>query len=107
MIKAHVEADPVLAALWDVSYTSGNGSGLIGTIAHTHCSGGRDSLQQLASVGAMVLALFYIENANAATSLRLEGVGIITNLAVDEALETLVDSPIDFQGTGPLSLHSN
>jgi hypothetical protein len=106
-IKAHVEADPVLSALWDLTYTSGDGSGVVGAVSHVHATGGRDSLQQLSSVGAKVLALFYLENANAATSLRLEGVGIITNLAIDEALETLLDSPIDFQGTGPLSLHSN
>jgi hypothetical protein len=105
-IKAHVDNDPVLATLWDLSYTTGDGSGVVGAVSHVHCSGGRDSLQQLSQVGAKVLALFYLENANAATSLRLEGVGIITNLQVDEALESLVDSPLDFQGTGPLSLHS-
>lgn len=106
-VKAHLEADPVLAALWDVSYPADNdGSGKVGTVEHAHCAGGRDSLQQLSQVGAKVLAVFYLENANAATSLRLEGVGIITNLQVDEALESLVDSPLDFQGDGPLSLHS-
>ena len=105
-VKAHVEADPVLAALWDLSYTTGDGSGKVGAVSHVHCTGGRDGLQQLSQVASKVLAVFYLENANAATSLRLEGVGIITNLQVDEALESLIDSPLDFQGDGPLSLHS-
>ncbi len=105
-IKAHLEADATLAALWALSYTTGDGSGVVGAVSHVHCTGGRDNLQQLSSVGAKVLCIFYLETA-AATSLRLEGVGIITNLSVDEPLESLIDDSIDFQGDGPLSLHSN
>lgn len=82
-----------------------NGTGLVGAVSHVHASGGRDSLQQLSSVATKVLAIFYLESA-AATSLRLEGVGVLTNLSVDEALESIVDSPLEFQGTGPLEVHS-
>ena len=105
-IKAYVEADATLSALWELSYTSGDGSGKVGAVTHTHCTGGRDSLQQLSSVTSKVLAVFYLET-DTATSLRLEGVGIITNLDIDEPLESLVESNIDFQGTGPLCVHSN
>ena len=105
-VKDHVEADAVLNALWELSYTTGDGSGLVGAVSHVHCSGGRDNLQQLSSVATKVLCIFYLETA-AATSLRLEGVGIITNLAVDEPLEALIDDSIDFQGTSPLSLHNS
>jgi len=106
-VKAHLEADPVLAALWDLSYPVGNdGSGIVGDVEHVHCTGGRDSLQQLSLVATKVLAVFYIETS-AATSLRLEGVGVITNVDIDEPLETLIDGGIDFQGTGALCVHSN
>jgi hypothetical protein len=107
MVKAHVEADATLNALWELSYTSGNGTGYVGAVSHVHCTGGRDSLQNLSKVATNVLAIFYLEVANAATSWRQEGVGIITNFNLDEGLESLVDTALDFQGTGPFEVHNS
>jgi hypothetical protein len=106
-VKAAVEADPILKELWDISYPAGNdGSGEVGDVTETPLTGGRDSTDQLADVAKKVLVVFYLEN-DTPTSARLEGVGIITNLNFDDPLEVLVESDLDFEGTGAFCFHSN
>ena len=105
-VKSHLEADTTLDALWELSYPVDNdGTGVVGDVAHTHASGGRDSLEQISSLATKVLCVFYLEN-DAATSARLEGVGIITGLDVEESLESIVEVPLTFQGTGALCYHA-
>jgi hypothetical protein len=106
-IKAHVESDPVLNELWKLDYVAGNdGTGVVTTFTETHCTGGRDSTQEITSVAAMILCVFYLETDTAASP-RLEGVGIITNLNLDDPLEDMVNADLDFQGTGDLCYHAN
>lgn len=104
-IKTHLEADTTLDALWELSYPTGDGSGVVDTVAHTHAAGGRDSLEQISSLATKVLCVFYLDNS-AATSARLEGVGILTGLDVEESLESIVEAPLTFQGTGGLNYHA-
>ena len=106
-VKAMVEADASLSQLWDITYPVGNdGSGKVGDVAHTHASGGRDSMEQVSQVANKVLAVFYLDNATV-VSPRLEGVAVITGLNMDDPLEGLVESNLDFQGTGELAYHAN
>ncbi len=106
-IKAHVEADPILKDLWDISYPAGNdGSGVVGAVTETDVTGAKDSLDELALVGTKILVVHYLDNTNA-VSARLEGVGVISSMNLDDPLETLVESDLEFQGTGAFCFHSN
>jgi len=105
-VKAHLEADTTLNALWELSYPVGNdGSGVVGDVAHVHASGGRDSTEQIAQVGTLVLCVFYLETS-AATSARLEGVAVLTGVNFDDPLEALIESDLEFTGSGNLAYHA-
>jgi len=104
-VKAAVEADPTLAALWTVSYPTGNdGTGKVGAVAHTHLSGGRDSAE-ISKLGTKVLCVMYLDIMTGTTA-KLEGVGVMSGLSPDCKLEALVESDVTFEGTGALRFHA-
>jgi hypothetical protein len=105
-IKAHVAADPALASLWTVVDFSGHdGSGKVVAKTSTTCTGGRDSMEQIADMAKKVLCVFYL-NAATATSERLEGVGVLTGIDTSDPIENIVEADLSFQGTGPLEYHA-
>jgi hypothetical protein len=105
-VKAHLEADPTLNALWELSYPVGNdGSGIVAAVAHTHATGGRDSAE-ISKMGARCLCVMYL-NIMTGSIAKLEGVGILKGMTPDCTLEALVESDITFEGTSALRFHTN
>ena len=106
-VKAAVAANTTLSTMWSIAdYSGHNGSGLPTVAAELHCTGGRDSAEQVADVSSKILCVFYLNNANAATSERLEGVGVLTGLDLNTPIEAVVEADLTFTGTGKLCYHT-
>lgn len=104
-VKAAIEADPTLNALWELSYPSGNdGSGVVDDVAEVAATGGRDSVE-ISRLGEKVLCVMYLDIMTGEIA-KLEGIGHMTGFTPECQLENLVESDISFEGTGALRFHT-
>lgn len=81
--------------------TAGSGAGVVGAVSHTHLSGGRDSSQLMSKVGQKVPLILYLNSASA-TGERLCGVANLDNFGIEDPVDGVVDSPLDFTVDGGL-----
>lgn len=105
-IKAHLEADAVLADLWELEYTDDeSGSGIAtATNAHT-CSGGRDHSSDIARLGSKILVRFYLDVTEASQEI-LSGVGHVEGVPLDCKLDSIIEADLTLQGDGRLKYHT-
>lgn len=103
-VKAHLEADPTLSALWILTYPSGDGSGQVAAVASTALTGGRDSAE-VSKMATKVLCVMYL-NTTTGSIQKLEGVGYLTGISPNCTIESLVESDMTFQGTSALRFHT-
>lgn len=105
-VKAHVLADPAIAALWDVSYSGAQtGVGKINTKAEQTCTGGRDHSSDIARLGTDILVRFYLDVQDASLEI-LSGVGMVESVPLDVKLEDTLDAPLTLQGNTRLKYHT-
>lgn len=105
-IKAHVEADPVLAALVEVVYPTGEtGTGIVNAKTAATMSGGRDQNTDFDSIGQMVLLRAYLDITTGSLKM-VSGLAHLIGLPMNMKLEALYESDLSFQGIGPLLYHT-
>ena len=105
-IKAHVEADPVLAAFWDVSYSGAQaGAGVVSALSAQTCSSGRDHSSDIARLGKNILVRFYLDVTDATREI-LSGVGTVEGVPLDCKLDGIIEADLTIQGHGRIKYHS-
>jgi len=105
-VKAAVEADATLNALWEVTYpTGGDGSGTVSAVTATTASGGRDYSSDIAMMGTNVLVRFYLDVTTGSLQM-ISGIGTIEGVPADVKLEDIIESDITIQGKGTLKYHT-
>ena len=105
-VKTFLEADPTLAALWELEFPTGyTGSGYLSTLAHTHCQGGRDYSSDIARLATDVLVRFYLDVRSASLEI-LSGIAMIEGIPEDCKLNSVIESDITLQGKSRLKYHT-
>lgn len=105
-IKAHVEADPVLAAFWEVTYPGLQaGSGVVSAISAVTCSGGRDHSSDIARLGENVLVRFYLDVTDSSLEI-VSGVGTLVGVPRNCKLDGIIEADLALQGDGRLKYHT-
>lgn len=105
-IKAHVAADPVLAALVAVTYPGAQtGAGVVEAKTAAYFTGGRDITTDFAKIGNKVLFRFYLNIVSGSEEI-LSGVGWLTGVPADAKIDGVQMSNLSFQGEGRLKYHA-
>ncbi len=99
-------AEAAVGSLYELSYPAGqDGSGIVEAKSAANLTGGRDS-DDIARLGTKVLCVVYL-NITTGSIIKLEGVGYLKGISPNVKLEEPVESPLEFQGTGRLRMHTN
>jgi hypothetical protein len=105
-VKAHVEADPVLAALVDVDYPAGEtGTGIVNAKTAQLMTGGRDQGTDFNNIGSKILIRAYL-NITTGSLEMLSCVGILTGVPMDVKLEAVQEADLNFKGIGRIKYHT-
>ncbi len=99
-------AESAVGSYYEISYASGqDGSGVVEAKDAAYLTGGRDS-DDIARLGTKVLCVVYL-NIVTGSVIKLEGIGYLNGVSPRVVVEDVVESPLTFQGTGRLRMHTN
>lgn len=99
-------AESAVGTLYELSYPGAQtGAGIVEAKSAANLTGGRDS-EDISRLGTKCLCVVYL-NITTGSIIKLEGVGILTNISPNCKLEDVVESPLEFKGTGRLRMHTN
>jgi hypothetical protein len=105
-IKDAIEADPTLAALWEVEYPGvQTGAGIVEAKTVQTCAGGKDHSLDLAKMGNNLLIRFYL-NVTTGSLEMVSGVGWIDGAPEEVKLEEIIEADLTLQGVGRLKYHT-
>ena len=103
-VVAAVNDDAEAKLLVSAAYT-GAGTDVVATKVETNLAGGRDSGEEIAKLGTSVMCEFYMDNTTGSYNI-LRGVGKLTGVSPNVAIESIVESDLSYQGTGRLRYHT-
>lgn len=99
-----VNTDGDADALLTAAYT-GAGTDVVAAKAETSLAGGRDSGEEIAKLGTNIMCEFYLDNTTGSYKI-LRGVGVLSGVSPNVAIESIVESDLSYQGTGRLRYHT-
>lgn len=103
-VVAAVNADAEASLLVKASYT-GDGTAIVQAKAKINLAGGRESGEEIAKIGTNVLCEFYLDNTTGQYKI-LRGVGALTGISPNVAIESIIEGDLTYQGTQRLRYHT-